>query len=128
MLRQIIAATAMTLFTVSAYAGDSIDMIVSPAKPNSVSYVGYDSFDANGNPICTPCLAKRAEEAARLKAYAERRERSRQYMARLQGKEVPAGSDSLIAANAAPLVPAGEPAPEKTIADVTETPLRAGVQ
>jgi hypothetical protein len=128
MLRQTIAATAITLFTVSAYAGDSIEVMGSSAKPNSVSYVGYDSFDANGNPICTPCLAQRAEEAARLKAYAVRRERSRQYMARLQGNEVPAGSNALIAANAAPLVPAGEPAPAKTIGDVAETPLRAGVQ
>ena len=127
MLRQMIAATAMTLLTVSAYAGDSIAIMGPSAKPNSVSYVGYDSFDANGNPICTPCQAKRAEEAARLKAYAERRERSRQYMARLQGKEVPAGSTSMIAANASPLVPAGEPVPEKTITNVAETPLRAGM-
>ncbi len=128
MLRQIIAATAMTLLTVSAYAGDSIAIMGPSAKPNSVAYVGYDSFDANGNPICTPCQAKRAEEAARLKAYAERRERSRQYMARLQGKEIPAGSPSMIAAaNAAPLVPAGEALPEKAITNVTETPLRAGM-
>ncbi len=127
MLRQIIAATAIALLTASAYAGDSIVMMGSSAKPNSVSYVGYDSFDANGNPICTPCLVQRAEEAARLAAYAARRERSRQYMARLQGNETP-GSNSLIAANAAPLVPAVEPTPEKVIADVAATPLRAGVQ
>jgi hypothetical protein len=128
MLRQIIAATAIALLTVSAHAGDSIEMMGPTAKPDSVSYVGYDSFDAEGNPICTPCQAKRAEEAARLKAYAERRERSRLYMARLQGKEVPASSDSLIAANAAPLIPAGQPLQEKVIGDVAETPLRAGLQ
>jgi hypothetical protein len=124
MFRKIIAATAMTLITVSAQAGGSIEVMGPSAQPNSVSYVGYDSFDANGNPICTPCLVQRAEEAARLKAYAERRERSRQYMARLQGNDIPASSNSLIAANAAPLVPA----PENTIADVAATPLRAGVQ
>jgi hypothetical protein len=128
MLRQIIAATAITVFATTAHAGDSIEMMGSSAKPNSVSYVGYDSFDASGNPICTPCLAQRAEEATRLKAYAERRERSRQYMARLQGNGGPSSSNSLIAANAAPLVPAGEPAPEKAITNVAETPLRAGVQ
>jgi hypothetical protein len=128
MLRQIIAATAIALFTVSVHAGDSIEVMGPAARPNSVSYVGYDSFDAEGNPICTPCQAKRAEEAARLKAYAARRERSRQYMARLQGKEVPASSDSLIAANAAPLIPAGQPPQEKVIVDVAATPLRAGVQ
>lgn len=128
MLRQIIAATAMTLVTVSAHAGESIKVMGATAKPNSVSYIGYDSFDANGNPICTPCQAKRAEETARLKAYAERRERSRRYMARLQGKEVPAGSPSMIAtANAAPLVAASESVPEKSITSVTETPLRAGM-
>lgn len=128
MLRQLIAATAMTLITVSAYAGDSITVMGAAAKPNSVSYVGYDSFDANGNPICTPCLAKRAEEAARLKAYAERRERSRQYMARLQGKDVPAGTPSMIAtANAAPLVAADESVPEKAMTNVKATPLRAGM-
>ncbi|MBZ9654202.1 hypothetical protein [Phyllobacterium lublinensis] len=127
MLRQMIAATAMTLLAVSAQAGESIRVMGAAAKPNSVSYIGYDSFDANGNPICTPCLAKRAEEAARLKAYAERRERSRQYMARLQGNGAPAGPTSMIAANAAPLVPAGEAVPEKSITSVTETPLRAGM-
>ncbi|WP_271893001.1 hypothetical protein [Candidatus Phyllobacterium onerii] len=125
MLRQIIAATTIALFTVSAQAG-SIDEVSGLAKPNSVSYVGYDSFDANGNPICSPCLAQKAKEAAKLKAYAERRERSRQYMARLQGNGT--GSDSMMAANAAPLAQPGQPAPEKVIADVGETPLRAGVQ
>ncbi len=137
MLRQIIAATAITLFAASAYAGDSITVVEGSAKPNSISYVGYDSFDATGNPICTPCLAKRAAEAARLQAYADRRERSRQYMARLQGKDVPASSTSTaaasvatspIAASAAELVAAGEPAPQKALMSVSETPLRAGVQ
>ncbi|HMF67543.1 MAG TPA: hypothetical protein VK602_08030 [Phyllobacterium sp.] len=125
MLRQIIAATTIALFTVSAQA-DSILEIGTSAKPNSVSYVGYDSFDASGNPICSPCLAQKAKEAAKLKAYAERRERSRQYMARLQGNGTP--SDSMMAANASPLAQPGQPAPEKVIADVGETPLRAGVQ
>ncbi len=125
MLRQIIAATTIALFTVSAQAG-SIEEVGTSAKPNSVSYVGYDSFDANGNPICSPCLAQKAKEAARLKAYAERRARSRQYMARLQGNGTQ--SDSMMAANASPLVQPGQPAPEKVIADVGETPLRAGVQ
>ena len=125
MLRQIIAATTIALFTVSTRA-DSILEIGTSAKPNSVSYVGYDSFDASGNPICSPCLAQKAKEAAKLKAYAERRERSRQYMARLQGNGTP--SDSMMAANASPLAQPGQPAPEKVIADVGETPLRAGVQ
>jgi hypothetical protein len=126
MLRQIITATTITLLTVSAQAGSSIEVIGSSAKPNSVSYVGYDSFDANGNPICTPCIAKRAEEAAKLKAYAERRARSREYMARLQGNS--SDSDSVMAANAGSLVQAGKPVPEKIAANVADTPLRADMK
>lgn len=136
MLRQTIAATAMIMLMAPAYAGGSIDVVSGSATPNSISYVGFDSFDATGNPICTPCEAQQAAEAARLKAYAERRERSRQYMARLQGREVPAStataaapvSASPIAANAAELVPAGEPVPQRALADVADTPLRTGLQ
>ncbi|MEK1887267.1 MAG: hypothetical protein AAAB35_06740 [Phyllobacterium sp.] len=136
MLRQILAATATIMLMAPAYAGESINLIDGSTTPKSISYVGYDSIDADGNPICTPCAAKRAEEAARLQAYVERRERSRQYMARLQGRDVPSpttptvasASTSPIAANAAELVPAGEPVPQKTLADVAETPLRAGLQ
>lgn len=124
MLRQIIAATAITLVTVSAHA-DSIDIVGSSAKPNSVSYIGYDRFDANGNPICTPCLQKSAEEVARLKAYAERRARSREYMARMQGNGVK--PNSMIAAEASELTVAGEPFPAKAIPDIAQTPLRAGM-
>ena len=125
MLRQIIAATAIAFITASAYAGDSIEVVGSSAKPNSVSYIGYDSFDANGNPICTPCLQKSIEEVARLKAYAERRARSREYMARLQGNGVK--SNSMIAADASELTIAGEPFPAKATPDITQTPLRAGM-
>ncbi|MRG56135.1 hypothetical protein GF108_11155 [Phyllobacterium sp. SYP-B3895] len=136
MLRQTIAATAMIMLMAPAYAGGSIDVVSGSATPNSIFYVGFDSFDATGNPICTPCEAQQAAEAARLKAYAERRERSRQYMARLQGREVPvstataaaAVSASPIAANAAELVPAGEPVPQRALADVADTPLRTGLQ
>jgi len=136
MLRQTIAATAMIMLMAPAYAGGSIDVVSGSATPNSISYVGFDSFDATGNPICTPCEAQKAAEAARLKAYAERRERSRQYMARLQGREVPVStataaapvSASPIAANAAELVPAGEPVPQRALADVADTPLRTGMQ
>lgn len=138
MLRQTIAATAMIMLMAPAYAGGSIDVVSGSATPNSISYVGFDSFDATGNPICTPCEAQQAAEAARLKAYAERRERSRQYMARLQGREVPAAAEtataaapvsaSPIAANAAELVPAGEPVPQRALADVADTPLRTGLQ
>jgi len=137
MLRQTIAAIATIILIGPAQAGDSIDVMGNtPAAPRSISYVGYDGLDASGNPICTPCNAKRAEEAARLKAYSERRERSRQYMARLQGRDVPAANapavvsiaTSPIAANAAELVPAGEPAPQKTLDNVAATPLRTGLQ
>ena len=139
MLRQTFAAIATLVVIAPAHAGDSIDVKGSgPAAPRSISYVGYDSFDASGTPICTPCAAKRAEEAARLKAYEERRERSREYMARLQGREDPAAPDtpkvadvagtSPIAASAAELVSAGRPAPEKNLDSVTATPLRAGLQ
>ena len=137
MLRQTFAAIATFALIVPASAGDSIDVRDGAvAAPRSISYVGYDGLDANGNPICTPCEAKRVEEAARLKAYTERRERSRQYMARLQGREVPATNApavasiaaSPIAANAAELVPAGQPAPEKKLDGITATPLRAGLQ
>src|SRR5262245_27820341 len=124
MLRQTFAAIATIMLMTPAQAGDSIEVKgATPATPQSITFVGYD-YDANGNPVCAACDAKRAEEAAQLKAYAERRERSRQYMARLQGRELPAtktpvvatvGVTSPIAANAAELVPAGEPAPEKTL-------------
>jgi hypothetical protein len=123
MLRQIIAATTIALCTLSAHAGDSIVEMGSSAKPNSVAYVGYDSFDAKGNPICTPCIAKRAEEAAKLQAYAERRERSREYMAKLQGNSKE--PDSMIAANASELPAGAKPSPENPAADITATPLRA---
>ncbi|MBB3237894.1 hypothetical protein [Phyllobacterium endophyticum] len=126
MLRQIIVAATIVLNTAAAEAGSSIDYADGSAKPNSVSYIGYDSFDADGNPICTPCLVQKAKEAARLKAYAERRQRSREYMARLQGNGTQPGS--VMAANASPVVQPGQPAPAKVIADVGETPLRAGVQ
>lgn len=124
MLRQFIAASAIALISTSALA-DSIIATGSTAKPNSVSYIGYDSFDANGNPVCTPCLQKTAEEAAREKAYAERRARSREYMARLQGNTVP--TDSLLAARASELMASGNAAPAKPKPEAANTPLRAGM-
>lgn len=125
MLRQIIAATTIALIVVSAHAGDSIEVMGSSAKPNSVSYIGYDSFDASGNPICTSCLEKSAEEVSRLKAYAERRARSREYMAKLQGNGPKPNSP--IAVNPSELVVASEPVPIKPISGIAETPLRAGM-
>ncbi|MGH7003347.1 MAG: hypothetical protein ACREIP_05305 [Alphaproteobacteria bacterium] len=117
MLCRIIATGAIALIAASAHAGSSIEHRGPSARPNSVSYVGYDSFDAHGNPVCTSCLAKRAEEAARLQAYAERRKRSRAYMARLQGNGTP--PEALVATSAAP-ERAGE-----AEAGVAQTPLRA---
>ncbi|EJN03032.1 hypothetical protein [Phyllobacterium sp. YR531] len=124
MLRQFITASVIALISTSALA-DSIIATGSTAKPNSVSYIGYDSFDAQGNPVCTPCLEKTAEEAAREKAYAERRARSREYMARLQGNAVP--TDSLLAARASELMASGDATPDKPKPEAANTPLRAGM-
>lgn len=124
MLRQFIAASAIALISTSAFA-DSVIATGSTAKPNSVSYIGYDSFDASGNPVCTPCLERTAQEAAREKAYAERRARSREYMARMQGNTVP--TDSLLAARASELMASGEAITAKPKPEAAETPLRAGM-
>ncbi|MDQ0998376.1 hypothetical protein QFZ34_003558 [Phyllobacterium ifriqiyense] len=121
LLRQFIAASAIALISASALA-DSIIVSGETAKPNSVSYIGYDSFDANGNPVCTSCLEQTAEEAARLKAYAERRARSREYMARMQGNAAPA--NPLLAAQASEPIAAGKSMPAP---DLAEAPMRAGV-
>lgn len=121
LLRQFIAASAIALTSAAASAG-SIIVTGETAEPNSVSYIGYDSFDASGNPICTPCLEQTAEEASRLKAYAERRARSREYMARMQGNAAPA--NPLLAARASEPIAAGKSIPAP---DLTEAPMRAGV-
>ncbi|MGO4447358.1 hypothetical protein AB4Y96_00410 [Phyllobacterium sp. TAF24] len=132
MFRRLLALTAAALLApVIAHAGDSIMLKGPSARPNSVSYIGYDSFDVDGNPVCTPCIEQKAAEAAKLKAYLERRERSRQYMARLQGNG-PKPDALVAAANAATLPPeTAVPAtqtPASPIADIGATPLRASIQ
>ncbi|MBA8876938.1 hypothetical protein [Phyllobacterium myrsinacearum] len=141
MFRRLLAIIAVALFAPAlAHAGESIKLKGPSARPNSVTYVGYDSFDADGNPVCTPCIEQRAAEAAKLQAYMERRERSRQYMARLQGNEPKPAS--LMAANAATLPASGAtpvaqipatpepavPAPANGLLAVEATPLRASMQ
>lgn len=132
MFRRLLALTAVALLApVIAHAGDSIRLKGPSARPNSVSYIGYDSFDVDGNPVCTPCIEQKAAEAAKLKAYLERRERSRQYMARLQGNG-PKPDALVTAANAATLpsetdAPVAQP-PAGPIADIGATPLRATIQ
>lgn len=141
MFRHLLAITAAAFLAPAiAHAGDSIQLKGPSARPNSVNYVGYDSFDVDGNPVCTPCIEQRAAEAAKLKAYLERRERSRQYMARLQGNGPK--SDSTMAASAAPLpatntVPVAQtPAAPEPVAQtpasgllaVEAAPLRASIQ
>ncbi|QND52170.1 hypothetical protein HB779_09795 [Phyllobacterium sp. 628] len=138
MFRRLLATTAAVLvasFAV-AQAGESIKLKGPFARPNSVSYVGYDSFDANGNPICTPCIEQKAKEAAKLQAYLERRERSRQYMARLQGNGpkpdslvATANAATLPAANATPVAQAPALAkPATGLLAVGATPLRASME
>jgi hypothetical protein len=141
MFRHLLAITAVALIApATAHAGDSIKLKGPSARPNSVTYVGYDSFDADGNPVCTPCIEQRALEAAKLQAYLERRERSRQYMARLQGNEPKPAS--MMAASAATLPASGTtpvaqipatpeqavPAPANGLLAVEATPLRASMQ
>lgn len=121
MFRHLLAIIAAALIAPAiAHAGESIKLKGPSARPNSVTFVGYDSFDANGNPVCTPCIEQRAAEAAKLQAYLERRERSRQYMARLQGNGPK--PDSFIATANAATLPAAHAAP---VAQTTATPAPA---
>ena len=61
MFRHLLAIIAAALIAPAiAHAGESIKLKGPSARPNSVTFVGYDSFDANGNPVCTPCIEQRA--------------------------------------------------------------------
>ncbi|MGH6760424.1 MAG: hypothetical protein ACRECW_02385 [Phyllobacterium sp.] len=81
MKKRILASHLVALMALcgAASADGSFQSLGSSQKPASITYYGYDYIDADGNHVCLECEAEKAAEAERERAYAERRERARQY-------------------------------------------------
>ena len=81
MKKRIFASHLVALLALggAAQADGSFQPLGETGKPASITYYGYDYVDASGKPICLECEAEKAAEAEKERAYAERRERARQY-------------------------------------------------
>ncbi|GGA77010.1 hypothetical protein GCM10011491_00200 [Brucella endophytica] len=81
------------------HAGGSIETPGLPDRIRSIDYVGFDGVDEAGNPICKTCEAEKAAAEAKRAALEARRKRAREYMARMQGQDLPtqqaAGVDAM---------------------------------
>lgn len=100
----------------------------------SIKYVGFDGMDQAGRPICLKCEADKLKEIEAKQATEERRQRARDYMARLQGNgpkqdTAPEQSDGVETTVALAIAPDENPLPSAAIMiDLGETPLRASLQ
>lgn len=97
----------------------------------SINYVGFDGIDSAGQPICKKCeVAKQAERDAEA-AIVERRQRAREFMARLQGQKTPVTVEpqtSVAAVDISPTATSTEQSLSAAKVGVAETPLRASLQ